>query len=93
MNVPTIGRRVWYHPLPHERSYHQSTQPFDAGIAHVHSATCVNLSVHNDIGNPLPGKTSIMLVQHAADAQPGQASWMDYHNTPQAAAQNSQPNG
>lgn len=91
MNIPTVGRRVWYHPLPNERSYLDSKQPFDAGIAHVFSTSYVNLSVQNDLGNPLPGKTSVRLVQRAEDAQPGEASWMDYHNA--AESKVAQPNG
>jgi hypothetical protein len=79
MNIPTVGRRVWYHPLPNERFYTDSKQPFDAGIAHVHTASCVNLSVQNDLGEAMHGKTSVRLVQAPEDAQPGEASWMDYH--------------
>lgn len=80
-NVPTIGRRVWYKPLPHEKSFDHN-QPFDAGIVHVCNDNCVNLSVLNEQGYPLTGKSSVRLVATWAEAQPGEASWMDYHNAP-----------
>lgn len=78
MNHPTIGRRVWYWPLAIERSI-SSDQPFDAGICYVYSDTLVNLAVKNEYGYDLPGKTSITLRQRPDEAQPGEASWMDYH--------------
>lgn len=85
MNAPTIGRRIWYWPLPNERAL-DGTQPFDAGIVYVHSDTLVNLAVKNEYGYDVPHKTSITLRQKPEDAQPGEASWMAYH-----VAQDKQP--
>ena len=91
MNIPTIGRRVWYHPLAIERSI-DGTQPFDAGICYVYSDTMVNLAVKNEYGYDVPGKTSIRLHQKPEEAQPGEASWMDYHvKTDQAAKAQAHP--
>jgi hypothetical protein len=79
MDNPTIGRRLWYWPLPNERTIPESAQPFDAGVAYVHSPTLVNITIANEFGNPMPGKQSVTLVAAPADAQPGQVSWMQYH--------------
>jgi hypothetical protein len=76
MIKPTIGRRVWYWPLPHEMSFAHS-QPFDAGICHVWSDTCVNLSVVNEQGYAVPSKTSVTLTQDRP-AMAGECSWMPY---------------
>lgn len=79
MNHPSIGRRVWYHPLPAERKIDENPQPFDAGIVYVWNDTLVNLAVKDEYGYDVPGKTSITLRQTPAEAAPGEASWMDYH--------------
>ncbi len=77
MIQPSVGRRVWYWPFPEERSF-PSEQPFDAGVAYVHSDTLINISIQNDLGNPLPGKLGVTLAQDDQEPQPGQCSWMPY---------------
>lgn len=69
---PTVGRQVHYFPLTHETSW-SHTQPFPATITHVWNDNCVNLSVLNETGVPLHGKTSVMLVERSP--QPGQCAW------------------
>lgn len=75
--IPTVSRKVWYHPLPHER-FADGKQPLDATICHVHSDVLVNLQVNNEFGNPMPGKTSVKLLPSYADTIPGECSWMPF---------------
>lgn len=90
MITPTVGRRVWYWPLPTERSWDHD-QPFDAGIAYVHSDTGINISYANDIGT-MGAKSSVVLVQGDEKPLPGQCSWMPYQKG-QAAKADGQGSG
>lgn len=75
MITPTVGRRVYYKPLKNEKSYDHS-QPFDAGILHVWSDTCINALVTTEKGVQL-FKSSVTLAQ---DREPneGDCYWMPY---------------
>ena len=77
MMKPTVGRRVWYWPHDYERGEGDKTQPFDAGIAHVHEDGSINISYANDIGNMMPGKQLVNLVTDRAP-MPGECSWMPF---------------
>lgn len=75
MIKPTVGRRVYYKPAQSEKSWTHD-QPFDAGILHVWSDTCVNLDVTNEMGKKI-FKSSCTLAQ---DREPkeGECYWMPY---------------
>jgi hypothetical protein len=72
MITPTVGRVVWYHPLPRSTIIHAAL------IVHVHNQRLVNLAAFgsNGIGY---GVTSVTLLQ---DDDPApefhHASWMPY---------------
>jgi hypothetical protein len=78
---PTVGRRVWYWPSEYDRSagmIADGKQPCDAGIAYVHSARMVNLTVADHNGN-LHARTSVTLMQEGDAPVPGAyAQWMPY---------------
>lgn len=71
---PVVGRKVWYKPQANERTFAHD-QAFDATIAHVHNDTLVNLTVRNDLGGTIIGKTNIVLADSYDHALPGQAGW------------------
>ncbi len=75
-NVPTVGRRVWFRPLDHERSL-KPEQPFDAGIVYVHENGTVNLDVKNEFGSPF-SRHEVFLRDSYDEAAPGEAGWMPY---------------
>jgi hypothetical protein len=74
--VPTIGRRVWYWPLDSERTF-PGAQPFDAGVAYVHSPGVLTISVHNDLGNPMPGLQGVRQTT-PEEGERGCWSWMPF---------------
>lgn len=75
MIKPTVGRVVWYNPLPHFRMYVHD-QPLAATITHVWSDNCVNLRVDREDGSTT-GMTSVLLAQDR-DASPGECQWMPH---------------
>ena len=75
MIVPTVGRRVYYKPRPEELSW-QHNQPFDAGVLHVWSNTCVNVLVTNEQGKQF-SKSSCTLAQDR-EPEPGECYWLPY---------------
>ena len=75
MIEPTIGRVVWYHPVPGELGY--GIGPLAAIIVRVWSDYCVNLTVFDQNGDP-HGKTSVALVQDDEAPMYGYAEWMPY---------------
>jgi hypothetical protein len=76
-NEPTIGRRIWYRPLAHERTFEGGDQPFDAGICYVHPDGTVNLDVKNELGSPLQ-RHDVTVAPSYDEAKPGQCGWMPY---------------
>lgn len=85
---PTIGRRVWYWPSPHDvdirtglgMTQNDGDQPFDAGVAYVWSDRMVNVSVADHSGK-VHWRTSVPLLQEG-DPQPADGApycqWMPY---------------
>lgn len=76
MMEPTVGRRVWYWPLDTEKSGPHN-QPWDAGIAHVHSNDLINISLFDDLGWSQSGRQNVTLAQDR-DPVPGECGWMPY---------------
>ena len=74
---PTIGRVVWYKPMPaHDDSFTDQMNP--ALICYVHSDEMVNLSVSDSNGNQFGG-TSVPLFQGTPEDCPaGSCCWMPY---------------
>lgn len=99
MDKPTVGRRVWYWPHDIERAFNvpegEKPQPFDAGVAHVNEDGTINVSIVDDLGTHIGGRTNVVLRDSPDDAMPGECSWMQYHvDTAKAkATETSQPNG
>lgn len=77
---PTVGRVVWYKPLPHEHITPSKSGNCAAIIAEVHSDRCVNLTIFDANGNS-HARTSITLIQEV-DPLPapdgGYCTWMPY---------------
>lgn len=84
---PTVGRKVWYRPFPHERAF-SNEQPHDATVVHVWSEHCVNLVIYNENGTPT-AKTSVILAQERRAAE-GECEWMPFQ-VGQARAQTENP--
>ncbi|HVH93178.1 MAG TPA: hypothetical protein VM783_17575 [Candidatus Acidoferrum sp.] len=75
MISPTIGRKLWYRPQIAEKLAAHD-QPFDATVVHVHSDTCVNLVIFNEVG-AMAAKSQVVLAQDRP-AEPGECEWMPY---------------
>lgn len=75
MIKPTIGRQVWYRPQVEEKIAAHD-QPFAATVVHVHSDTCVNVVILNEVGQAVL-KAQCVLAQDRP-AEPGEAEWMPY---------------
>lgn len=72
--VPTVGRRVWFW----EGSKLNQTQPYDAGIAFVHSNTMINISYANANG-VMHSATSVVLWHGDGERPSGYyCEWMGY---------------
>ena len=88
--IPTPGRVVNYWPNTFERRW-EHEQPLAATITHVWSPACVNLTVNHEDGGVF-SRTSVRLVGHDENPQPGQCSWMQVqHQTTAALAQIAEP--
>lgn len=76
MTRPTVGRIVWYHPLPDDPGVHGVNVPLAAIIAFVHSEVMVNIVVFDVNGKPF-NKTSVLLfnVTEVPDRPFGYAEW------------------
>ena len=72
--TPTVGRRVWFW----SSSPSAQVQPYDAGIAYVHSDRMINISWSDHQGN-MRSQTSVPLVQ-PGDLKPSAfyCEWMPY---------------
>ena len=77
MDIPTIGRKIWYWPEPMERTL-DGTDALDATVCYVHGPDRINIALNSELGNPMGGKESVRLVATPAEAKPGEASWMPY---------------
>jgi hypothetical protein len=82
---PTIGRKVWYRPVGHNRTLlavFDDSQPCDATIVYVWNDRMVNLRVTGPTG-VVQAFNSVLLMQDG-DAPPthilhgGYAEWMPY---------------
>jgi hypothetical protein len=64
MIKPTIGRKVWFHPVLHEfaGAYSDPSQPLDATVVYVWSDTMVNLRFSDQNGRQFSA-TSVFLWQ------------------------------
>ena len=77
MIKPTVGRRVWYRPLPHEAFISDDpNKRWDAGVTYVWSDTRVNLACFTPDGQMRP-HTSVTLAQDRG-AEPGECEWMPF---------------
>ena len=74
MIIPTIGRIVWYKPLPSEMLF-QHDQHYPGIISHVWDTREVTLAIFNESG--LPFQKRVVLAQDR-DAVPGEAEWMTF---------------
>lgn len=79
MIKPTVGRVVWFCPLPGDSIRHDgSTQPLAAIITHVWGDRMVNLAVFGSDGRSA-GYTSVELHQPGDERLLGRyAEWMPY---------------
>jgi hypothetical protein len=76
MMKPTIGRKVWYWPFPHERAF-GTDQPFDATVCFVRGDRAIDVAINNEFGNAIHGRPCT-LVAPGETAAPGECSWMPY---------------
>ncbi len=80
MIKPTVGRVVWYRPLPSdppgEDFSRDEKMRYAAIVAHATDDTCVNLMVIDQKGGTF-NRTSVILV-HEGNPEPGQCEWMPY---------------
>ena len=83
MTTPTVGRVVYFEPLPND-PLRLSSQPYRADICHVNDDGTVNLSVNDHRGNAY-FLNNIAFVD-AATSDAGQAHWMPYQVATAAAA-------
>lgn len=91
---PTVGRKVWYRPIGHNRtelSVFDDSQPCDATVTYVWHDRMVNLRVTGPSG-VVKQYNSTMLLQDG-DSVPtniehgGYAMWMPYQTAQQAKAE------
>lgn len=79
--TPTIGRRVYYWPLPSEREclpvpeMQDSKLPFDAGIIYVWNSGEISVVVTDPRGL-IVSYHKVHLADTPEAAQPGECSWM-----------------
>jgi len=76
MIKPSIGRIVWYWPLPGDIEQISPEQPVPAIVTYVYHDSLVNLAVFSSYGVAHP-KTSVHLAQDDVPV-PGQAEWMPF---------------
>jgi hypothetical protein len=77
---PTVGRVVWFHPSSEEKAVGFAPAAIcPAIVAHVYSATMVNLAVF-DADGVSHSKTSVRFVQDDEEAPEGGywCEWMPY---------------
>lgn len=81
MIKPTVGRVVWFYPGRNDAMPVHPDNPFAplaALVTHVHTDTCINLSVFDPWGG-VHGRQEVFLNQHEAPPPNGAyAAWMPY---------------
>lgn len=83
--TPSIGRKVWYWPLPDEGiNRNDPEQACDASVIYVHGPEHVSIKIDDHAGTPHVRNT-VLLVDFV-DRQPGTASWMPYQEKAAKAA-------
>jgi len=75
MIVPTVGRSLYYSPLPGEKLYDHD-QPWMGFLCHLNSDQTINMLVLNESGMAVQ-KSHLTLAQDR-EPLPGEAYWMPY---------------